>query len=418
MTKPKFLHLIPDDKFIDDARELFEKAAPGQNDYLLLSQRDELLFIRTFTPVRREVTAALQPDVLKHLADYDAVFIHYLNTAARLVVDRAPASTNFVWLGWGADYYHLICTPDELLMPATKELMSKIDAHNVFIRRLNTARSLLKYALRGVLHPLWAFRRLTSFQRLRQIGPNQLGEQVLLARFQALAPVLIEDYEAIKRRIPDFRPRFVQWNYPSLGSVSQPTMQCVHGRNILLGNSATPANNHLDTFHLIRGVIGSECQIICPLSYGTQAYGDAVASVGYEMFGSRFNPLRQFLEADLYAATLSTCSIVAMNHVRQQALGNILMMLWLGAYVFLNHQSPIIGAMKRLGIHVFDIRVLPDFLQHPRRPISEDQIMDIRDRLTRRYGHAALLTLTRKLLEKCAKEMPRNSIRLYSSGEN
>lgn len=354
--------------------------------------------------------------MLKHLSDYDAVFIHYLTASARLVVDKAPDSTRFVWLGWGGDYYHLICAPQELLMPVTKQLMARMPPSGAPTGRLDKICRFIGDAKKGLSKPLWTLRRLASLLRLRHIGCNRPSEGDLLERFELFAPVLIEDYKAIGRRTPTFHPRFVRWNYPSLPMPQQSSMHRVDGYNILIGNSATPENNHLDAFDMIRDSIGAEREIICPLSYGVRAYGDAIESIGYEMFRSKFRPLRQFMEADSYTSTLRTCSVVAMNHIRQQALGNILMMLWFGARVFLNHRSPIVVELKNLGIHVFDIQTLPDFLRAPNQPVSDNQLKDIRERLTLRYGHNALLKLTAELLNTCTKDASFRSLQSHEVG--
>ena len=44
-----------------------------------------------------------------------------------------------------------------------------------------------------------------------------------------------------------------------------------------------------------------------------------------------------------------------MNHYRQQAVGNILAMLWMGAKVFLDERNSFYHYLKRIEIHVFSI---------------------------------------------------------------
>src|SRR4249919_4004816 len=59
-----FLHLIPDEKFIDDARAIFEQVAPGTHDYLLVSESKELRYIHSFKPCQLDLQQVLQPEVL------------------------------------------------------------------------------------------------------------------------------------------------------------------------------------------------------------------------------------------------------------------------------------------------------------------------------------------------------------------
>jgi hypothetical protein len=174
-------------------------------------------------------------------------------------------------------------------------------------------------------------------------------------------------------------------------------------RNILLGNSATPENNHLEAMRLIVGAVGNDRRIICPLSYGIPAYAGLVADEGARLFGDRFVPLRDFMATAQYLDMLRGCSVAAMNHLRQQAMGNIILMLWLGARVFLNHQNPINKAMASIGVDVGDIRDLPDYLKQDEPWRSPDSIMDIRERLDRRFGREAALRNTLALLAQVAQ---------------
>jgi len=56
-----------------------------------------------------------------------------------------------------------------------------------------------------------------------------------------------------------------------------------------------------------------------------------------------------------YIKKLQGCGIVIMNHYKQQAVGNILMMLWLGSKVYLNESNTIYHYLKRIGIKIFSI---------------------------------------------------------------
>lgn len=397
-----FLHLVPDEKFIDAARDIFEEVLPEMHDYLYLSSA-KLQYIRKFQPNRLQITDTLYRGFLGCLPKYKAVFIHFLDNPARLVVDRAPPDTRFIWLGWGADYYHLICKRDGLLLPETRALMARLRRAPLMDRAQVTYRGALQLTAKIVRHPVWSVHRFHSLRRLRRIRPSGPDELSLLNRIALFAPVLREDYDAVKDANPAFSPDFAEWNYWTPGFGTTPSAQYSSGRNLLLGNSATPENNHLDTLRLLAGLVSPERKIICPLSYGTSEYGNAVAAMGKKEFGHQFVPLRKFVDATSYTEILKSCSIVAMNHLRQQALGNIIMMLWLGARVFVNHASPINAMMSRLGIDVYDIRSLPGFLMGKEPELNLDQVVDTRKRLVHRFGREAILSYTRALLIKAVK---------------
>lgn len=404
-TGTRFLHVIPDEKFMDDAYAIFEEAAPGSHDYLILSEHAPLRYIRDFRPVQLDAWRALRRRVLDVLPDYEAVFVHFLNPAARQLLAAAPQHTRFVWIGWGADYYHLICNREQLLLKETRQCFARIARNRAPLDLLQKGMRFLHLVLK---HPVRAAVQAKSRWRVRGVDAGQPGELLLLNRIRYFAPVLREDYESIMRANPGFQPQFLQWNYwtagMGMGVLGGASVKSFPPRNILLGNSATPENNHLEAMRLIEGGVGNDRKIICPLSYGIPAYASIIEDEGERLFGRRFVPLRDFIDSTTYFELLRSCSVAAMNHVRQQAMGNIIMMLWMGSRVFLNHENPINRAMASIGVDVYDIRELPDYLRRDecRRP-SPDCLADIRERLSHRFGREAVMRNTLAILARVAQ---------------
>lgn len=402
-TGTRFLHVIPDEKFIDDAYAIFEEAAPGSHDYLLLSDHSPLRYIRDFRPVQLSTLQALRMRVPDVLPDYEAVFVHFLNPAARQLIAAAPKHTCFVWIGWGADYYHLIRNRERLLLPETRRCLAGIARRRT---PWDIPEKGMRFLYRVLQHPLRAAVQMKSLWRVRGVGAGQPGELRLLNRISYFAPVLREDYDSIVCANPGFQPQFLQWNYwtAGMGALGDPSVESARPRNILLGNSATPENNHIEVMRLIEGVVGNDRKIICPLSYGMPAYASIIEHEGERMFGSAFVPVRDFMDSTKYAELLQSCSVAAMNHLRQQALGNIIMMLWMGSRVFLSHENPINKAMASIGVNVYDIRTLRDYLRQDEcNAPSPDCLADIRERLTHRFGREAAMRNTFAMLAKVAR---------------
>ena len=129
-----------------------------------------------------------------------------------------------------------------------------------------------------------------------------------------------------------------QWHecfmYPSNLYREYPITPKPHeGINILLGNSASSSNNHLDALEKLRPFAGKNIRIYCPLSYGDAAYGDQIAEAGRVIFGDKFIPLREFMPFDEYLKFLSGMDIAIFNHNRQQGMGNITTLLGQGKCV-------------------------------------------------------------------------------------
>ena len=68
-----------------------------------------------------------------------------------------------------------------------------------------------------------------------------------------------------------------------------------------------------------------------------------------------FNPILEFMTLEKYNQLVLSCNTVIMHHVRQQALGNIFMSLYLGMRVFLNKKSITYKYMKDVGMIIFDL---------------------------------------------------------------
>ncbi|MDD2846513.1 MAG: TDP-N-acetylfucosamine:lipid II N-acetylfucosaminyltransferase [Rhodoferax sp.] len=151
-----------------------------------------------------------------------------------------------------------------------------------------------------------------------------------------------------------------QWHecfmYPSNLYREYPITAKPHeGINILLGNSASSSNNHLDALEKLRPFAGENIRIYCPLSYGDPAYGDKIAEAGRIIFGDKFIPLREFMQFEKYLQFLADIDIAIFNHNRQQGMGNVTTLLGLGKVVYMRSNITSYQAFKRLGIRVRDI---------------------------------------------------------------
>lgn len=393
----RFLHLIPDDKFIDAAHGIFEEASPGNHDFLLLD-RPPLRFIHAFVPACMEIDRALEDSFLSTLPRYSAVFVHYLSDAARCIIASAPDETRFVWLAWGGDYYHLIRSHDALLLPKTRAIAAKRVTPGTRLRegfgRLRRWRHLLA-------SPAGVAILLRIYRILQRAGMNKPEELALIDRITAISTPIAEDFEAIRSRHPDLRASRLDWNYWTEGfdAGPPPSSRTKDGHNVLLGNSASPENNHIDALDLLSTCLPDGWRIYCPLSYGDETYGDTVERHGKALFADRFIALRDYMPSESYRRIVASCSVVVMNHIRQQALGNIIISLHAGSHVFLNDASPIHGAMQRIGIDIGTLDTLPGLFPELANRKQDHTTTEVtRRKIESAYGRTSILRRTRKIL--------------------
>lgn len=108
---------------------------------------------------------------------------------------------------------------------------------------------------------------------------------------------------------------------------------------ILLGNSATDTNQHLPALKMLSKYSGENINIICPLSYGDAVYGRQVEEYGKSLFGDKFIGVFDFMTPSEYCKMLSTIDIAVFNNNRQQAMGNIAILAYMGCKMFLRNDT-------------------------------------------------------------------------------
>ncbi len=111
------------------------------------------------------------------------------------------------------------------------------------------------------------------------------------------------------------------------------------GINILLGNSATESNRHLEAIEWLSVFKNEDIKIYCPLSYGDSEYAQNVISFSKQKFGNKFIPMLEKLEHSEYTRFLNTIDIGVFNNDRQQGLGNIYTLLELGKKVYVRDDT-------------------------------------------------------------------------------
>jgi dTDP-N-acetylfucosamine:lipid II N-acetylfucosaminyltransferase len=135
---------------------------------------------------------------------------------------------------------------------------------------------------------------------------------------------------------------------------------------VLLGNSATETNNHLDFLEHFRKISPQFGSLVIPLSYGNEEYGDEVEKQFRESFGSKCVILREMMSPNKYFELLESVDIVVMGQLRQQGLGNILNLLSAGKTLYLDPVGVTYMHLKNTGYTIRSTRTITNGL----RPIS------------------------------------------------
>lgn len=326
MSELRILHLASDEKFIDQAIKAFEREAPGCNLLLVYGKRP-------FKHVKSEAAVFSKSKAIcstaRDLPKHDLVVIHSLDPVWFLLIKSLPPSSVLIWIGWGYDYYDIINkNKSETLLPITYK---KWQAQN---EKSKTLKKLI-------------FFKKFIFSR---------AKRNIIKKIDIFCPVLPSEYENTKISFKSENfPKKGSWNYGNLEEdlINGFEEQSSTGNNLLVGNNSSAENNHLDTFALLAGIGIENRKIISPLSYGNFLYRDLVIMEGKRLFLNNFHPITEFLPIQEYIRTLQSCGFVIMDHLRQQAVGNIIIMMHLGAKIFLNEKCPTLAFLKDQGAEIF-----------------------------------------------------------------
>jgi hypothetical protein len=184
--------------------------------------------------------------------------------------------------------------------------------------------------------------------------------KILIKELHHISATNIEDYRLTKKWY-NTKAKYNYSFYPiklyKLPNVNV-DRKCI---NILIGNSATKENRHIDALNILSFLKNNEnVRIYCPLSYPEDArsYIYTVKKYGTKLFGDRFIAITNFLPYDKYMDLLNSIDIAIFNNNRQQAGGNIASLIYMGKKVYINSLNPFYNYWKRKKAKVFKFNKL------------------------------------------------------------
>jgi len=376
----KIIHIVENIRnyyFHKIASKSFEAVFPGQNEYITFGKKNKIEKQESFEVRHYKKWVLLYPWIVRKILKADVVVFHGLpnNGGILSALKALDSSTKTIWIGWGYDYYDLI--PRKLLKEKTEKLIKRKNAKDLFLN--------FKVILKKIVF------RLLNIDKTK-----------LINKIDVFSPVLYEDYLLVKESVKNFKPKYMAWNYANIDDniLRKDEKKRVDGLNILVGNSASNTNNHLEAFELLSNINLDNRKVIVPLSYGDELYKEQIVQNGQEIFGDKFYPLLDFMPVEEYKDVLQSCSIVIMNHLRQQALGNINIALLKGAKVFLDEQNPVYQFYKKQGVFIYKL----DELIEQYQTMHTDKEIEHNQQVLNRNRSAAMVLKKTKLLVEAALE--------------
>lgn len=328
------LHITPDNKFFDSVYSLWEKKESYENKAIYIGDiNHQFKYIKKTDKVkvlcdRKKIIDYLRTEI------YDIVFFHSLPIRLYQYVLKIPRNKVIIWWGWGYDLYSApsgLCIEPmirlNLFKPETKRYM---DTRPCDMSELK--RRLFRFCITPIIKYL---------------------RQRVLQRIDYFQPVLKTEYDKLLENKYFKAKEFyygIGWAYD--------LEPCKNSKgNILLGNSASPTNNHLDILPIVHAHKQKEQKIIMPLSYGDEKYRDWLS---VQINDNDVIQVLDFMPKDEYFKYLDNCSYAVFGTIRQMAMGNINYAIRKGIKVFLYKDSLVYKNHKELGFVVYTIEDIND----------------------------------------------------------
>lgn len=363
--KLKTIHIVIDDKFIDGAISLFESDERLQNTYAIFGDNSNCKFVKSNRIVHLSSDSALST-----INTYDVVVLHSLPAVPLEVIKKIKEGILVVWLAWGYDIYEppYNIIPVDLYGTETKRCIKRGFIRDN-LRKLNVKRN---YNLRRALE-----------------------------RIDYFSGVFPYEIDLIKASHTYFKANPIDFYYGSTNFFipENPSVVIRTGkRNVIIGNSADPSNNHLDVLKIISDrFLSFEGNMILPLSYGgTPDYINSVERTARQIAGDRVISLKSFLSLDEYLNLISNCKIAVFAHERQQASDNIFLQIMYGARVYMSETSASYNYLKGLGLKVFSIQ---SDMKYFDTEMDEEDVMENRKILSSLYSSTKLIKRVKTIVD-------------------
>lgn len=332
------LHLANDEKIIGRTVEIFEEVFPFSNLWVITNRahKKDLSIIQP-TPKtehlllgRKEFLKDITGNIFAVMTRCGEssrinIVVHLLNPRKINVIKKIkkvlPVTFNvkIYWIIWGLDLYN------KLLQPAGFEMFTSDAEQGGLIAR-------------G-----------TGF--FKKFGALQEAKATVKFIEQYVDYVVTDTTESDYSQLVKYYPQFAAkpWKdffyYPIdtiLGDLYYSPLPYKSCKNtVMVGNSASRTNNHKYLLALLSQFNLKGKNVVVPLSYsGSKGYINEVIAYGQKELAG-FTPLTKFMPLNEYNKVQSSTAVALFGNLRQEAIGNIMIALYMGAKVFLFEKNPV-----------------------------------------------------------------------------
>lgn len=368
------LHILPDEKIIDRTIETFEHVFPGDNKYYIISTTGVFNHVDLEKRNVFPITSVKNDEFWSQIGDvssYSSIIIHYLNNSAVYFLNHIK-HPNIYWIEWGYDLFN------NLLEPRGFKLYTEGEGIERFV--YNSKISLFLHRYCSFIYPRRSVKRAIS--KVRYFVPDSMYDEY---------PLFLSYYPQYKNLV------YKEFFYYPIDQVVNEKIrgEKCKGNNIVVGNSCSFTGNHIEIIKRLSTLGLHDRKIKFPINYaGSDEYRKYVIEVGNSLLGDMFEPLTIFMTLDEYNNYLLDASYFIYNNYRQEAVGNILVALFIGGKVFLSDNSPLLRFYKNLGLIIYPVS---DITQESlNKPMEITDIITNRSIIEKEYSLKRLYELVKQ----------------------
>lgn len=338
MKKIVVLHVFTDDKFFDGASDFFDSLRNVENLYYFYTSDIKYQF--------KYIRQTKKIQVFNNYDEYvgffsdtniDVIYLQSLSPNFYRFFKNIDTDKKVIWWCFGYEIYSSFgCNKPlvkvDLLQPFTKRYVKK---------RIQP----LLYSI--IVYFYFSIRWPTCF----------LYRKKVINRIDYFSPVLPIEYKLFKDQCSYLKAKpFMIEGGPGLYQKNEFVYKSTFG-NVLIGNSLTYTNNHLDVFQALeKCVFQNSQQLIIPVSYGGDYGGNAnVLKESISHLRVSFLWLDNLLSSDDYFRLFDSITHSVYGVMRQQAMGNIFSCLAKSVKVFLYQDSLVYKQLLTFGFRVYTI---------------------------------------------------------------
>lgn len=344
------LHISYDEKFLDPFITNAESYTASKNSYIVIDIYGELKYVKSKNTLicNPNIDDVLQ--TINNLQNIKRIYFHsFSELFADISIYPGLKTVDKYLLFYGAEIFTLRKYELDFYLPKTKTYIKK-NKSIYFTPKLN---------------PLALRREVINYSHYTRLK-KQLDDKTIsaLKEFDFVGHFIEED---VKEYIQPIAPniQWINWNFfgKNVGVDRQFNQNGSSLNKLLIGNSASPFNNHFEAFEYLSDA-GVKLEIMVPLSYsGSEEYINKVVELGTQKFKEKFLPLTDFLPMTEYYKLMKDVRAAVFFNLRSQAAGNILWLLTNNIPVFMLEANNLYKMLTISGIVVYTIhKDLPHFL--------------------------------------------------------